>query len=480
MSPISIVNLPDEILLHVFFFCLMDTDERRGEREWKRYIPTLLTISHTNQIFRELVLNESRFWSTLTISMYKSDFHPTEPGFVKLFKLFIKRSGTTNLNYEIKVDTEQYRYWDIIRLLLREQRRWQSVTINFFHMRKFVRQHHQMKMTNMPCLQKLSLNLRDRKGWIGPPLLDFSRSKQLRCLEIDETTYIEWKEVAETIHIQQLTDFKLRLNRQRDDIDFITSLSKFTNLTRLEVWVHSYDTSWIVKYFERFPPVLLQNLRSLILGTAVLLVQCFNTPSLLSLDVSLEDKGPLLYEYLQRSRPPLETLKLKMAILPNKDLLPNILRELSTVQTLIIKHYFERSCYAEPYDLHDRPQINDFWSLLSIGPSYLLPNLSRLVYYRHRRDAYEKRKEQAIILADMLVSRWKYSPDFSFQGQYEYIEEDHSNNFYYILENMKNIRDCMSNGCSLIIKSRQDYVEDLCEYYLRMGKFYLLNKVFEG
>ena len=80
----------------------------------------------------------------------------------------------------------------------------------------------------------------------------------------------------------------------------------------------------------------------------------------------------------------------------------------------------------------------------------------------------------------MLVFRWKYSPDFCFRERYEYIEEDHSNDFYYILENMKNIRDCVSNGYSLIIKSRQDYVEDLCEYYLRMGKFYLLNKVFEG
>ena len=83
-----------------------------------------------------------------------------------------------------------------------------------------------------------------------------------------------------------------------------------------------------MEYFKRSPLVLLQNLRFLILATAVLLVQCFNTPSLLSLDVSLEDEGLLLYKYLQRSSPPLETLKMKMAILPNKDLLPNILREL--------------------------------------------------------------------------------------------------------------------------------------------------------
>ena len=455
------------MLLYIFFLSLIEFYGGRGERYWGRYIPTLLAISQTNHVFRELVLNDSRFWSTLTISMFGPCLRPTSHGFINLFKLFIKRSGERSLNYGIEVHTNQDLYNDIIELLLREQHRWQSVTIYIFDERKVTRSNFQMRMTNMPLLQKLSLTFHDSKDRIEGPFLDFSNSKQLRCLDLDIDKHIEWKKIAETIHSQQLTEFKLRIHTNPSDIDFIVSLGLFTNLTRLEI-INRKNVYSIFEHFSSSPPILLPNLRFLELYLANHLLKCFITPSLVSLGIShairsdINEGGLILYEYLQRSNPPLETLKLEFSHLPNRNLLRNILRQLSTVQTFIIKHSDE--CFDPSLnDLHDYSQINDLWSLLSINsPSTgcLLPNLSRLAYYRSCQDAYKRRKEQVIIIADMLVSRWKYSPDFCFQGKHEYVREGPSKNFYCLLENMKNIRDCVSNGCSMIIKDRHDDIEE--------------------
>ncbi|PAV19929.1 hypothetical protein PNOK_0486300 [Pyrrhoderma noxium] len=227
------------------------------------------------------------------------------------------------------------------------------------------------------------------------------------------------------MHKQQLTEFKLRIHTNPNDIQFITSLGLFTNLTRLEITNH-ISGHYVLEHFSSSPPILLPNLRFLGLCRAKHVLKCVNTPSLVSLGISdairsdINEGGLILYEYLQRSNPPLETLKLEFSHLPNRNLLRNILRQLSTVQSFIIKHSDE--CFDPSLnDLQDYSQINDLWSLLSINsPSTgcLLPNLSRLAYYRSCQDAYKRRKEQG---------------------------------------NMN----CVSNGCSMIIKDLQDYIEEI-------------------
>ena len=462
--------MPEEILLKIFFSGLSE-DYWQG----RNHIP--LNVSHTNHALRRLALSSPCLWTKIGFSLDDDDDDGTDVDeglqtraacTAKLFELWIERSGSSPLICTTEVSRFGRMAERIFRLLLREQWRLRSITLAFEYIGSSRPGFH-FDLTNMPNLQKLDLAFMDDEEEVFT--LDLSHSKQLRHLNLRQTRSHRWREITKSIQGQQLLHLRLDLEDSPRDTFLITSLTMFPQLAHLDLRLtFNYGIS-LLSEMPNASPILLPKLRVLKLGIGCGdLLNYFTAPSLVSLDTydstmtDLNEEGLIIYEYLQRSNPPLETLKLAFTYLPNRDLLRNILRELHTVQIFIINHRNSRTSYTELDDLHNHSQINDLWSLLSINsPSTacLLPNLSRLAYYRSCQDAYKKRKEQVIIIADMLVSRWKYSPDFCFQGKHEYVREGPSKNFYCLLENMKDIRDCVSNGCSMIIKDLQDYIEEI-------------------
>ena len=422
--------------------------------DWQKKNMIPLNISHTNRALRQLALSSPCLWTKMSFTLDDDDgdddddddetydgeqLYTRAEHTAKLFELWIERSRNALLNCCIVTKTFARMADRIFSLLLREQWRWQSITISF---EDLVFQDHDdgfsFAVTNIPNLQKLDLTF--MLGGEDVLTLDLSRSRRLQYLDLKQMNSHRWREISETIYAQQLTHLYLELlDSPRDDF-LITSLTMFPRLAHLELIMYfKHEPS--LGELSNAPPVLLPNLRVLKLGVACGdLLNYFTTPSLVSLDIPMcAGTEVRAYEFIQRSKPSLEVVEWMVWGDLDIDQIRSILHELHTLKKLILYNWDK--AYIDKTML--------LWQLLSINSpddGVLLPNLKELEYSMSYRWGEERLRKLVILVADMVLSRCQYTRDFTL-----HLDDIDLGKALKGVENFESVRECISNGCNVTI-----------------------------
>ena len=368
----------------------------------------------------------------------------------KLFELWIERSGSSPLICTTEVSRFGRMAERIFRLLLREQWRLRSITLAFEYIGSSRPGFH-FDLTNMPNLQKLDLTFMDDEEEVFT--LDLSHSKQLRHLNLRQTRGHRWREITKSIQGQQLLHLRLDLEDSPRDTFLISSLTMFPQLAHLDLRLtFNYGIS-LLSEMPNGSPILLPKLRVLKLGIGCGdLLNYFTAPSLVSLDIPMWTGTEVqTYEFIQRSKPALEIMRWELWGNHEIGRLQSILQELHAIKTLIL--YQCDPNYTDTTTL--------LWQLLSIkstGDKILLPILKDLEHglsyiYGWSGTSEERLRELAIILADMVLSRYQYTRDFKL-----HLDDINLGKALKDLENFENIRECILNGGKITIGRKRQHI----------------------